>query len=206
MNYVSKKIVEFNKLMSEFYKRVQFRAEDIPIVNHLIDGEISSKHWKHLDVKDKNILDLGCGFWDLTDINETSPIYFKNKGARRIVGVDMNKKDIQFFSDYFKNTLKDNDSLFICTEITKSEQLEHLIIDKKIEAVKCDIEGFETLFFNLKPSTFENITTMSFEYHSQAILLELLYSFKKWGFEIIDHSLFNYSSPTLGVITVIKQK
>lgn len=206
MKLINKKITESYKIIHNFYKNIQFRDENIPIVNNLIDSEISSKHWKHLNVKNKIVLDLGCGFWDLEDIHETSPIFFKNKGALEVIGVDMNNKDILFFDNYFKNELKDFKSKFICTAITKSEQLEKIILRNNIESIKSDIEGFEVLFFKLKASTFEKVTSMSFEYHSQAILLELLFNFKKWGFEIIDHSLFNYSTPTLGVITVEKNR
>jgi hypothetical protein len=84
-----------------YFSERKFRKLLRPDVTELITSEDSSVHWKHLEVSDKVVLDLGCGFWEIEDIQESSPVYFKNKGAKKIIGVDMNADDLIILKNYF---------------------------------------------------------------------------------------------------------
>ena len=71
----------------------------------------------------KNILDLGCGTGE-------SDIFFKNYGAKSIVGVDFNEKSIKQ-ANYYKKLLKLKNVTFIHDDILNFKT------KKKIDLVVC---------------------------------------------------------------------
>lgn len=193
------------QLMYSFYNQIKFRKVQVPHVSALIDTEDSSVHWQHLDVAGKIILDLGCGLWGVNDIRETSPVYFKNKGAKKIIGVDSNADDVLVFKKYFNENFKGDESEFIVKEIACSNDLLELITKYNVESIKCDIEGFEKVMFNITKDQVKNIESISVEYHSHTLLLRLIKTLKNWNFEIINYSLFTYAPQSLGVLTAIRK-
>lgn len=204
MNPIKKKITEAGKLFYQFYINVLYRNIDIPKVDDLITSETSSIHWKELDINGATVLDLGCGLWDMSDLTESSPVYFKTKGAFRIVGIDANEKDIRTLTEYFQSTFPDDQSIFLHKKIESSSDLQYLIKTYDIQVIKSDIEGFEKHFFPLTREDMAGVRQISIEYHSQPILLQLLFHLNRWGFDIEHHSLFNYTTPTIGVLTARK--
>ena len=76
-----------------------------------------------------------------------------------------------------------------------------LIAQYQIESIKCDIEGFERVMFKMDKSQVKNLENIAVEYHNRQLLLGLAQTLKKWGFTVINHSLFTYASPDMGVIT-----
>lgn len=192
---------EYRFARNYFIQR-KFRKLIPPNVSELITSEDSSIHWKHLDVRDKNILDLGCGFWEIKDIQETSPVYFKNKGAKRIIGVDMNAGDLTVLRDYFAEHFKGDGSEFLIKKITSTNDLLELIEKYQIQSIKCDIEGFEKVMFKITKDQIKNITSLSVEYHDHTLFLNLVNTFKRWDFKIVNHSIFTYSAQNMGVLTI----
>jgi len=189
------------QFLNNYYIDRKFRKVTTPPVSDLITSEDSSVHWKYLDVAGKTVLDLGCGLWEVKNIGEASPVYFKNKGAEKIIGVDMNEKDISVLKKYFDEQFPGDGSEFLVKSITTANDLTELITQYQVESIKCDIEGFEKVMFKIEKSLIKNIANISVEYHSRQLLLGLLQTIKKWGFTIIDHSNFTYAPQTMGVIT-----
>jgi len=184
-----------------YYSQRKFRKLKFPNVSELINSENSSVHWKHLDVSDKIVLDLGCGFWDVNDMQESSPVYFKNKGAKKIIGVDLNVNDINILKNYFDEHFKGDGSEFLIKTITNTNDLLELIAKYQIESIKCDIEGFEKVMFNINKNQVKNITNISVEYHNNILFLNLLNALNNWDFKIINHSIFTYGPQHMGVLT-----
>ncbi len=90
-----------NQLRKKFINPVRkYRLRRIKLipVQNIIFSENSSEHWQWLNVDGMNVLDLGCGLYDVKDVFESSPIYFKNKNAKKIIGIDRNNKEVDFFN------------------------------------------------------------------------------------------------------------
>jgi hypothetical protein len=192
------------KYAHTYLSQRKFRKLKLPNVSELIDSENSSVHWKHLDVTEKIVLDLGCGLWDVYDIKESSPVYFKSKGAKRIIGVDLSENDISTLKDYFHEHFEGDGSEFLVKKITSTKDLLELITKYQIESIKCDIEGFEKVLFNIDKNQLGNATNISVEYHDHILFLKLINTLNKWHFNIIDHSVFTYGPQNMGVLTAIK--
>ncbi len=186
------------------YTQMKFRKLIKPNVTELIHSEDSSLHWKYLDVENKTVLDLGCGLWGVSNIKETSPVYFKNKGAKKIIGVDLNENDIAYFNNYFKENFKNNESVFLVKKISNTKDITDLIDKYHVESIKCDIEGFEKVLFSINKSQLNNVTSISVEYHNHALFLNLVNTFNNWGFKVINHSIFSYGPQNMGVLTANK--
>ena len=173
----------------------------LPYISDLIKSENSSEHWNKLDVAGKVVLDLGCGLWDVNDMQECSPVYFKNKGAKKIIGVDLNANDIDVLKGYFDEHFKGDGSEFLVKAITTTNDMLDLITKYQIQSIKCDIEGFEKVMFNINKSLISSVTDIAVEYHTHTLFLNLINTLKNWGFTLIDHSVFTYAPHGLGVIT-----
>lgn len=183
-------------------RKYQLRKIILPHVNSIIFSENSSEHWSKLNVDEMTVLDLGIGRWGTNNISETSPVYFKNKNAVLIVGVDSDKNEVDFYKQYFSENYSDG-SIFINKVIDNSEELYSLISNYKINAIKCDIEGAEIYLIKLKLQEFGSLKTVAVEYHSPLLLKQIInVNSLEWKFDIIDHSIFS-AHPQMGVITFV---
>ena len=192
-------------LIKGFYNQRKFRKMPLPFVSDLIDSEKSSVHWKYLDVSNKIVLDLGCGLWRVNDMQESSPVYFKNRGAKKIIGVDLNANDINVLKGYFDEHFKDDGSEFLVKAIATTNDMVELITKYQIQSIKCDIEGFEKVMFDIDKSLINSVTDISVEYHTHILFLNLINTFNNWGFTIVNHSVFTYAPQGMGVITATRK-
>jgi hypothetical protein len=189
------------KRISYQIKKYKLRKLTLPPVDTIIFSENSSDHWPFLNVVGMNVLDLGIGRWSTTDINEASPIYFKHKTANKIIGVDSDKNEVEFFRNYFTEHFRDK-SIFINAYINTPKELFLLISENNINSIKCDIEGAEINLFKLKLQEFPNLHHVAIEYHSPLLLKQLVNSNNnEWKFKIINHSIFSRHS-NMGVVTL----
>jgi hypothetical protein len=195
-----------NQLRKKFINPVRkYRLRRIKLipVQNIIFSENSSEHWQWLKVDGMNVLDLGCGLYDVKDVFESSPIYFKNKNAKKIIGIDRNNKEVDFFNNYFSQTYQD-ESMFVNKFIDNKRQLSSLITKNQINSIKCDIEGGEIHLFKLKLQRYSLIQHVAIEYHSILLLRELInVNNTEWNFKIINHSIFT-SQRNMGVVTLSK--
>jgi hypothetical protein len=156
--------------------------------NNFIEWEIktenSSDHWQYFNVKNKNVLDLGCGRWEIQDLNEMTPFYFYNKGANKVLAFDANPAEIEFLC---ANNIDKEKIIFKAAFIQDGQQIKKIIQDQKIQAIKCDIEGGEGVFYNFTKNDFKDISSLAVEYHSSVILDSFMDRYEKWGFHLTAH-------------------
>jgi len=166
-----------------------------------ITSEDASNHWRFVDSKGKNILDIGCGTWHTKDLNETTPLFF-GKTANTVIGIDSNQNCINIYNNHCINESK---YIFYCESINNVSRIQSLISKYDINFLKSDIEGGESVLLDLTVQDLENITDIAIEFHT----LELKEAFldkipNEWGFTI--HTLANFRSTpdNLGVIYGVK--
>jgi len=154
------------------------------MIDYEIKSENSSDHWVHFNVQNKNVLDLGCGRWDVSDINEITPFYFYKQQAAKVVAIDTSEDEIKFLNE---NNLDKEKINFIHDSISTEQQIKDLISEYNIRAIKSDIESNEWLFFNFSAKDFENIDSFAVEYHNHFYKQEFLNRYQNWGFKLIAH-------------------
>ena len=69
-----------------------------PKVTGLIKDERAAEHYSAIECEGEIVMDLGCGRWGMTKLEDTSPGYFLAQGAEKIIGVDKSKADIDCYS------------------------------------------------------------------------------------------------------------
>ncbi len=158
----------------------------------IIESEDSSIHWPNVEVKDKIVLDLGCGRWcnryggENTNFKEFSPIYFSDIGAKKVIGVDASNGEIDFFKDKTIGNIKFE---FIHKKIENKQDLLDLIKNNKIQVIKCDIEGAEENFYEITKEDLSEVSYFALEYHDEKIREKFISLFDNWGFTIESEGL-----------------
>lgn len=165
------------------------------MIEYIIENEDSSNHWRYFDVRGKNVLDLGCGRWNMPNKDEYSSVYFVNKGASKVIGVDSNNEEI----DYFNSQILEN-SLFIEERINDEEKIKSLIVNHNITALKCDIEGDEIFLSKLTKKDLEHVKEIAIEFHSEELRDIFMLKLLEWGFEIKVKASFARTPSCLGVL------
>ena len=165
---------------------------------HNIQSENAEHHWPFLNTKGGILLDLGCGRHDTHDIYQSSAIYLGEQGANKVIAIDGRESEIQYF-----NTINPNKEkyTFIHKFINSSEDIIDLIKRYNPTIIKCDIEEFETNFYNITKEDMINIVEFGLEYHTFEILSKMTEKIKEWGFEIHTEAKFSFvNAPQMGVL------
>lgn len=165
--------------------------------NNFIDSENSSTHWKYFNSLNQNVLDLGCGRWDVRIFEEMSPIYFKNKGAKLVVGIDSSEYEIDYY-----NTECSNDTGYIFRQqwINSTDVVRNLIKEYNITAIKCDIEGDEKFLLELTKEDLAGVKEIGIEYHSGELRDKFVIKFLNWNFTLKEHMKFINNPDQMGVL------
>jgi hypothetical protein len=148
-----------------------------------INTEEPEIHWSFLEVKDKIVLDLGCGkFYSSVSTAQ----WFLDKEAKLVIAVDLHKEPI-------------NDERLIpyAIAISKKEDIEYFL-KYNPEVIKCDIEGAEKYFNDILELT--SVKQIAIEYHDELTNEICLNRLKEWGFINIDqYQLFDENVNRIGV-------
>jgi hypothetical protein len=167
------------------------------MIDYLIESENSTDHWPYFEVEEKNVLDLGCGRWYTKDLNECSPIYFGIKNANKVVGVDGNADDINFYKN---STDGDAKFVFITEHISSADQVKSMINQYSINALKCDIEGGESCLLDLTAGDLDPVTELAIEFHSEDLKQSFIKKVVDWGFTIKVKAAFARTPDYMGVL------
>lgn len=150
-----------------------------------INSEEPDVHWNFLNVKDKRVLDLGCGkFYSSISTAE----YFLNQGARSVIGIDLSDIGLDRY----------NFAMYI-ERIISTEQIEGLLIRYVPEIVKCDIEGAEKYLEGI--SEIPSVEEIAIEYHDAVTKEICKRKLKEWKFNDIElYQLLGEDINRIGVI------
>lgn len=169
------------------------------MINHSIISERSQDHWPYFEVENKNVLDLGCGRHQTYEKQDHSPCYFLDHGAKKVVAVDSSQTEV----DYYMGVYGANDPTFYIerNEITESKQILNYIQKYNITAIKCDIEGYETAFYDITKKDLDNVKSIAIEYHCNDRREAIVKKLEEWQFNLIAEGLFTYChAPNMGVL------
>ena len=172
--------------------------------HHDILSENSEHHWTHLNVEGHTLLDLGCGRHDTLDLYQSSAIYLGEKGAIKVIAVDGRESEIQYFNDNNPNPEK---YIFISMFINTPDDLRSLIKEYNPTVIKCDIEEYETNFYDLTKEEMKDVVEFGLEYHNLDIRLRIAEKINEWGFDIHTEAKFGFvEAPQMGVLFCTKIK
>lgn len=166
------------------------------MINYTIESENSTDHWPYFNVDNHNVLDLGCGRWYTKEVDELSPIYF-GKTASKVVGLDSNLDDINF---YKTETSNDPKFTFVHNYINSADQVRILLKEHSITALKSDIEGGEVALLDLTKEDLENVTQLAIEFHSDFLKEAFIAKVVEWGFIINVKANFARTPDYMGVL------
>lgn len=165
-----------------------------------INSENPAEHWNGLNVKDRCVLDLGCGLFG-QPIEWNTPTYFLDNGATHVFGVDSDGSSfdrIHWYS-HSRGVWKDQ-LIFDYNTISSSEDLERAIWSVKPDVIKCDIEGAERYFMDVDANTMVNVLEVAVEYHDPITKAICETKFKQWGYSLEYNTLLGHSIDRIGVI------
>ena len=167
------------------------------IITGNITCENPNEHWSRLNVKNKTVLDLGCGrTWNQ---KPTTPEYFLSQGAKAVIGVEMWINEC----DWLKNKIRDSRFLIICHEIKTADDIHSYLEVYKPEIVKCDIEGRESI---LNETDLSCVKEIAIEYHNEEMKAMIEKGFRQWGFNRLElWSMNGFDVEKQGVIYLFRQ-
>jgi hypothetical protein len=164
-----------NNLIGHISEDLLFSITDVK--HHYIESENPEHHWHLVKTQDENILDLGCGFHMIEPGWETTPEYFINRGAKKIIGVDPSSGDIL----KFKSLYPEQD--FYCDAIDSVQKLDDYINNNNITSLKMDIEGYEVKFIE-SLNSYTSLKYVAIETHSKKILNDMIKKLISLNFNI----------------------
>jgi hypothetical protein len=150
-----------------------------------INTENSKEHWEFIKVDNRIILDLGCGRWNKVECVEDSwlstPEHFVINGATKVVGVDTDPAEIEWFNNKFG---KDSRYNFILQNISSVDDLKKLYSIFNPNCVKCDIEGNEKYLYKLDKDIFCSVDEYYIETHGDNLYSIFISLFAEYGYSI----------------------
>jgi hypothetical protein len=174
------------------------------MITHNILSENSEHHWPFLNTEGKVLLDLGCGRHETSDLHQSSAVYLGEKGATKVIALDGRDSEINYFNE---NNLDSNKYTFISMFINTPGDIRNLIKEYNPTVIKCDIEGYETNFYDITKEEMKNVVEFGLEYHTLDILSKMTQKIKEWGFEIHTEAKFGFvNAPQMGVLFCSKNK
>lgn len=155
-----------------------------------IKSENPAEHWGFLPVDGETILDLGCGI----NNNEHSPtpVYWVQKNAKMVYGVDPGQDSYNWFKQNFvvKNFIN------IMDWVDRTEKFELYMKATKPSVMKIDVEGSEIFLNAINPSYLDGIRHIGIEYHNLSCLLSCEHLLRDNGYDLyyykFDHLDIDY--------------
>ncbi len=144
---------------------------------HYIESENPDHHWNFLQVENEIVLDLGCGLHLIEGDWLSTPEYFLQKKAKKIIGVDIELNDI----NHFKTILPDQS--FYCDQVNSVEKIDYYINENNVTALKMDIEGDEVSFLN-SSSDYPTLKYVAIETHSRQLMHQIVQKLLHLNFDI----------------------
>ncbi len=142
---------------------------------------------------------MGCGrTWNQ---EPTTPEYFLNCGASKVIGVEIWDNE----RIWYEENVPDERLTVITDLIDTVGKLKTYIKTYNPQAIKCDIEGYESLFVDFNEEDFNGVDEMAIEYHNSEMRKMIHDNYLYWGFNSIDgFSMDGFKVEEQGVIHIKK--
>jgi 2-polyprenyl-3-methyl-5-hydroxy-6-metoxy-1,4-benzoquinol methylase len=165
----------------------------------IVNSENPLEHWSDIEeLKDKIILDLGCGWIDNGYMS--TPEYFISRGASRVIGIDITCSEIERLTNLYPS------HLFICKDISSDIDFSDLLNTHKPHLIKMDIEGAEIFLKNVHKESFSSVEEFAIEYHNPDCKKVIIDKFNELNFEITAINSFGYYCTDSNIMGIIHSK
>jgi hypothetical protein len=169
------------------------------MLTKVVHSENPIEHWSDIQIlQDKTVLDLGCGW--LFQPHESTPEYFINRGASKVVGVDVACSEIEQLKEKYP------DHIFVCKAVTSVEDLLELISEYQPSLIKMDIEGHESHMQYITPEQFSCVEEIAVEYHNPECKRILTEKLEEFGFEIFALNQFGWFCTDINQMGIMHAK
>jgi hypothetical protein len=173
------------------------------MMNREIKGYIKSEnpeeHWGFLPIDGETILDLGCGINNQEFL--PTPMYWVQKGAKMVYGVDPGQESYNWFKQNFvvKNFLP------IMDWVDRTEKFDLYLRATKPTVMKIDVEGSEIFLNAINPSNLDGIRHIGIEYHNLSCLLSCESVLRDNGYELTYYKFDHLDVEYQGVLHAHKK-
>jgi hypothetical protein len=164
-----------------------------------IHSENPEEHWGFLPVDGETILDLGCGINNQDYL--PTPMYWVQKGAKMVYGVDPGQESYNWFKQNFvvKNFLP------IMDWVDRTEKFDLYLRATKPTVMKIDVEGSEIFLNAINPSNLDGIRHIGIEYHNLSCLLSCESVLRDNGYELTYYKFDHLDVDYQGVLHAHKK-
>ena len=143
-----------------------------------IKTENPEEHWGFLPIENETILDLGCGINNQEYL--PTPMYWVQKGAKMVYGVDPGQPSY----DWFKKNFNVKNFINIMDWVDRTEKFDLYMSAVKPTVMKIDVEGSEIFLNAINPSNLDGIRHIGIEYHNLSCLLSCEHILRDNGYEL----------------------
>lgn len=173
----------------------------------IITTENPEVHWGFANVKDRVVLDLGCGkVWNTDRIRSSdghlhwpdTPEFFLKRGAKKVIGIDSRPYEIARYKDEYFYT-KEN-SFFEIGMIQTGSAIEWYIDKHKPDCVKCDIEHYEKVLCDVDDRHLGSVKEWYVECHTDELFHLVTKKMEANGYVIFFQGRLMHSSPEARVV------
>ena len=165
----------------------------------VVHSENPLEHWSDIkDVEGKVVLDLGCGW--LFQPHESTPEYLINRGASKVVGVDVACGEIEQLKEKYP------EHVFVCKAVTSVESLLELLVEYQPSVIKMDIEGHEAHIQYITAEQFSCVKEIAVEYHNPECKRILTEKLDEFGFEIFSINQFGWFCTDINQMGIMHAK
>ena len=169
------------------------------MLTKIVHSENPLEHWSDIQsVQDKIVLDLGCGW--LFQAHESTPEYFINRGASRVIGVDASCIEIEQLKQKYPS------HTFVCKAILNADDLSKLISEYQPSLIKMDIEGHESHIQHITLEQFSCVEEIAVEYHNPECKKILTEKLDKFNFEIFALNQFGWFCTDINQMGIMHAK
>jgi hypothetical protein len=168
-------------------------------IKGMINTEDPSIHWSFLPVDGETILDLGCGINNQEFL--PTPMYWIQKGAKMVYGVDPGQQSY----DWFKQNLNLKNFINVMDWVDRTEKFELYLRATKPTVCKIDVEGSEIFINAINPECLNGVRHIGIEYHSLACLLSCEHLLRDNGYDLYYYKFDHLDIDHQGVLHAHKK-
>lgn len=167
-----------------------------------ITSERPADHWAFLTVRDRVVLDAGCGMWAGLPYPEATPLFFAAAGAARVLGADYDPSSFPGIVSEARSAGVGGLIHLRKRQVTTPDCWRWLLHGwggYEPTVVKCDVEGAEVHLDGLSASDVAAVDEWAVEYHGAEAREIVLRALLRWGYAVRLVEIGGYPAERVGV-------